>query len=90
MNTVPVAIIISLTEAKSALRVWGNIFQLSFPYFVLSFAIAALVLAASKEIGWHVPLLVLPIMFGVFTSYKRYFGSEVARAPLGAAKAAAV
>lgn len=90
VNTMPVAIIISLTEGKNALKVWGSIFQLSFPYFVLSAATAALVLAASKEIGWQVPLLVLPIMFGVFKSYKRYFRSEVARAPLGVAKAVAV
>src|SRR5207302_7026758 len=64
-NTVPVAIVISLTEAKNALKVWGNIFQLSFPYFVASAAIAGLVLAATVKIGWQVPLFVLPVMFGV-------------------------
>src|SRR5579864_4736801 len=42
-NTIPVAIVISLTEAKNALKVWGDIFQLSFPYFVASAAIAGLV-----------------------------------------------
>ncbi len=92
-NTVPVAIIISLTEAKNALKVWTEIFQLSFPYFVLSAAIAGVVLAASERIGWQVPLFVLPVMFGIFYSYKRYFGvtREMAPAPvIMAAKAAAV
>jgi hypothetical protein len=90
-NTVPVAIVISLTEAKNALKVWGNIFQLSFPYFVASAAIAGLVLAASEKIGWQVPLFVLPVMFGVFHSYKRYFGSakETAPAPVVLAARAA-
>ena len=90
LNTVPVAIIIALTEAKNALKIWGNIFQLSFPYFVLSAAIAGLVLTASEQIGWQLPLLVLPVMFGVYHSYKRYFtsGAEVAPAPLANAKAA--
>jgi len=91
VNTVPVAIVISLTEAKNALKVWGNIFQLSFPYFVASAAIAGLVLAASEKIGWQVPLFVLPVMFGVFHSYKRYFGSakETAPAPVVLAARAA-
>lgn len=75
-NTVPVAIVIWLTEAKSALKVWGNIFQLSFPYFVLSAGVAGLVVAASQQISWQVPLLVLPIMLGVFHSYRLYFGKD--------------
>ena len=91
VNTVPVAIVISLTEAKNALKVWGHIFQLSFPYFVASAAIAGLVLAATAQIGWQVPLFVLPVMFGVFNSYKRYFGGakETAPAPVVVASRAA-
>lgn len=80
-NTVPVAIVISLTEAKNALDVWGDIFQLSFPYFVLSAGIAGLVLAASAQIGWQVPLLLLPLMLGVFHSYRRYFRKDTDTAP---------
>lgn len=88
VNTVPVAIVIALTEAKNALKVWGDIFQLSFPYFVASAAIAGVVLAASEKIGWQVPLFVLPVMFGVFHSYKRYFGSAREAAPRAASAAA--
>jgi|SRR4051812_31271149 hypothetical protein len=93
VNTIPVAIVISLTEAKNALKIWGNIFQLSFPYFVASAGIAGLVLTATAKIGWQVPLFVMPVMFGVFHSYKHYFGSarETAPAPVRmAARAAAV
>jgi hypothetical protein len=81
VNTVPVAVVISLTEAKNALKVWGHIFQLSFPYFVARAAIAGLVLAATQKIGWQVPLFVLPVMFGIFHSYKHYFGSAKQSAP---------
>jgi hypothetical protein len=86
-NTIPVAIVISLTETKNALKVWGNIFQLSFPYFVASAGVAGLVLTATAKIGWQVPLFVLPVMFGIFASYKRYFGSsrEPAPAPVAVA-----
>jgi hypothetical protein len=92
VNTVPVAIVISLTEAKNALQVWGDIFQLSFPYFVASAAIAGLVLTATAKIGWQVPLFVLPVMFGVFHSYKRYFGGarDTAPAPVAVAARAAM
>ena len=81
VNTIPVAIVISLTESKNALKVWGHIFQLSFPYFVASAAIAGLVLAATAKIGWQVPLFVLPVMFGIFHSYKHYFGGGKEKTP---------
>lgn len=81
-NTVPVAIVISLTEAKNALKIWGEIFQLSFPYFLAGAGVAGLVLTATAKIGWQVPLLVLPVMFGVFHSYKRYFAGEQEAPPL--------
>src|SRR5437016_3976252 len=92
VNTIPVAIVISLTEAKNALKIWGNIFQLSFPYFVASAGIAGLVLTASAKIGWQVPLFVLPVMFGIFHSYKHYFGNakETAPAPIRMAARTAV
>lgn len=66
----------ALTEAKNAIKNMGNVLQLSFPYFVLIAAIARLALPASKEIGWQVPLLVLPIMFGVFKSYNAILGAR--------------
>jgi len=90
-NTIPVAIVISLTEVKNALKVWGNIFQLSFPYFVASAGIAGVVLTSTAKIGWQVPLFVLPVMFGIFASYRRYFGSsrETVPAPVAVAARAA-
>jgi len=89
VNTVPVAIIIALTERKNPVSIWGNMFQLSFPYFVLSGAIAGLVVATSARIGWEAPLLILPVMLGVFHSYKSYFRSDTEEAPLPLAKEAA-
>jgi hypothetical protein len=74
-NTVPVAIVIGLTEAASMLRTWLEMLQLSFPYLVASAGIAGLTLTLSQEIGWQVPLAVLPIMAGIFQSYRRYFAA---------------
>src|ERR1700739_1762126 len=71
-NTVPVAIVIGLTEGASMLRTWLEMVQLSFPYLVASAVFAGLTLTLSHEVGWQVPLAVLPIMAGIFQSYRRY------------------
>lgn len=81
-NTIPVAIVIGLTESARMLRTWLEILQLSFPYLVASAGSAGVALTVGQEVGWHVPMAVLPIMVGVFFSYRRYFaataGSEAA------------
>jgi hypothetical protein len=79
-QTIPVATIISLTEGGSVARIWSNILHLSFPYYVLSAGITSIVTTASRLVGWQVPLLLLPVMYGVYRSYKLYFGSTVASA----------
>jgi hypothetical protein len=76
-NTIPVAIVIGLTEAVSIFRTLLEMLQLSFPYLVASAGIAGLTLTVTQEIGWQVPLVVLPIMAGIFLSYRRYFAATV-------------
>lgn len=77
-NTIPVAIVIGLTEGGNILRTWREILQLSFPYLVASAGTAGLSLTLAQEIGWQVPLAVLPIMAGIFLSYRRYFAATAA------------
>ena len=77
-NTIPVAIVIGLTEGASILRTWWEMLQLSFPYIVASAGIAGVTLTLSQGTGWQVPLAVLPIMVGIFQSYRRYFAATVA------------
>src|SRR5262249_48742747 len=72
-NTIPVAIVIYLTEGKSIARTWLGMFQISFPYFLASAGVAGVVMTLAARVGWPVPLLVLPLMAGVFYSYRRYF-----------------
>lgn len=77
-NTIPVAIVIGLTEGAGILRTWWEMLQLSFPYLVASAGIAGVTLTLAHEIGWQVPLAVLPIMAGIFQSYRRYFAATAA------------
>jgi len=74
-NTILVAIVIGLTEAVNIVRTWVEILQLSFPYLVASAGVAALALTITQEIDWQVSLAVLPIMAGIFFSYRRYFST---------------
>ena len=90
VNSVPVAIIIGLTEHKNALRAWAAMVQLSYPYYLASAAVAGVVITATDHIGWQAPLLVLPLMAGIFSSYRHYFSvaalsqAELKRAPQSA------
>jgi len=81
-NTIPVAIVIGLTESVNALRTWLELLQLSFPYLVASAGIAGLTLTLTQEVGWQVPLAVLPIMAGIFQSYRRYFAATTEAASM--------
>jgi hypothetical protein len=88
-NSAPVAIIIALTENKNALRAWATMVQLSYPYYLASAGVAGVALTVSAHSGWQVPLVVLPLMAGIFYSYRRYFSvfmtqAELKRAPQSA------
>ena len=88
-NTVPVAMVISLTEKVSAVKAWNGIFHWSFPYYVLSAGVTSLATSASHYTGWQTPVLTLPIMFAVYHSYRTYFGHNTYQTPPAWAKARA-
>lgn len=79
-QTAPVATIIALSEGKSAGQIWGNLAQLSFPYYVVSAGITSMVETVSSHMGWQLALAVFPVMYGIHMSYKLYFG-KVMEAP---------
>src|SRR5437763_8929263 len=86
VNTMPVAIVLRLTEGQNALRTWAGMLQLSFPYYVAGAGIAGVVMTVGAQVGWVAPLAVLPLMLGIFHSYRRYFSDEVAGQPESGAK----
>jgi hypothetical protein len=92
VNTVPVAIVISLTEGQTApgssrgvFATWLGLSQLTFPYFLASAGVAAAVLTAAVRVGWLAPALILPVMLVLYFSYRKIFslasrfGSDVLR-----------
>ena len=71
-NTVPVAVIISLTEQKPLSKIWRECYFWSFPYYLLGGAIASLVGYLNSRVGWQTSLLVLPSVYVIYRSYRLY------------------
>ena len=90
MQTMPVSIVIALTDGGPIGAVWAKIARMTFPYYVLSAGMASMVMQARQHVGWQGPLLALPVMYGTYRSYQTYFGREAAdQSSLGMTKAAA-
>src|SRR6267378_2279690 len=73
-NTLAMAIIIWLTEAKPILKVWSECYFWSFPYYLVGAAIVGLVNFLNRHIGWQSSLLVLPPVYLMYRSYRLYLG----------------
>ena len=75
-QTEPVAGVIKLAQGVAMRRVWVSIVQLSFPYYVLSAGMTSMVNLVSHHFGWQAALVVFPVMYGIYHSYRLYFGRE--------------
>jgi diguanylate cyclase (GGDEF)-like protein/putative nucleotidyltransferase with HDIG domain len=71
-NTLPVSIIISLTEHKSVRKIWSECYFWSFPYYMVGAAAVGLVGVINRRAGWQTSLLVLPLIYWVYRSYRLY------------------
>ena len=89
LQTIPVSIVIALTEAGLAGKIWMSIARSTFPYYVLSAGMASLAMAARQFPVSPISLLVLLVMYGTYRSFQTYFRREVTEGcSLGLAKAA--
>ena len=73
-NTMPVSMVISLTEGKPFRKVWAECYFWSFPYYLVGAAIAGMVSVLNRWVGWQTSLLVLPVMYWIYRSYRLYLG----------------
>jgi hypothetical protein len=72
-QTVPVACIIGFTEGGAIHKIWANIANCSFPFYVLSAGITSIATSSTTQLGWQVPLLGLPVLYAIYRSYEYYF-----------------
>ena len=71
-NTLPVSVVISLAESKSPRKVWSECYFWSFPYYLVGAAAVFLVGIVNRYAGWQTSLLVLPVIYWVYRSYRQY------------------
>jgi diguanylate cyclase (GGDEF)-like protein/putative nucleotidyltransferase with HDIG domain len=77
-NTVPVAVIISITERKPAYKVWAECHFWSFPFYMVGATVVFAVGYLSQRIGWQTSLLTLPLIYSVYRSYHLYLAKLAA------------
>jgi diguanylate cyclase (GGDEF)-like protein/putative nucleotidyltransferase with HDIG domain len=71
-NTVSVAGVIALSEGKRCRQVWRENFLWTAPQYLFGAALAALIHASNRYVGWQYSLLVLPAVYLVHYSYRMY------------------
>jgi len=69
MNTGSIAIVIALTERKSAWRVWKESFLWTASHNMVGAGIATIFHAEERYLGWQATLLTIPLVYLVYRSY---------------------
>lgn len=78
-QTLPVSVIVALTDGGAVRRIWTNIAQMSFPYYVVSAGVTSMVNSVGHYVSWLAAFALLPVMYGIYRSYRLYF-ARVAQA----------
>ncbi len=73
-NTAPIAVVISLTTGSKFRKTWADCYFWSFPYYLVGACIARVVSVADEYAGWETSLLVLPVVYWIYRSYRNYLG----------------
>jgi diguanylate cyclase (GGDEF)-like protein/putative nucleotidyltransferase with HDIG domain len=71
-NTCPVAAIVCLTEKKPLIKTWRECYFWSFPYYLVGAGVAATLEIVSGIVGWEGSLLIFPISYWIYRSYRLY------------------
>ncbi len=72
LNTLPVALVISLAEQRKFGSVWRECYFWSLPYYLGGAAVAQALASANKYIGYPAVLLTGPVVYLIYRSYRLY------------------
>ncbi len=78
-NTISVAGIIAMTEARNPVHVWKECYLWAFPYYLLGALIACGVSAINRLVGWQFGRLAFPIVYWIYRSYQTYLSRLAAQ-----------
>jgi len=72
MNTMSVSGVIAAADHRNPLLVWKECYLWSFPYYMFGALIAGCVSLMNRAFGWQVAILVLPVVYWMYRSYRMY------------------
>jgi diguanylate cyclase (GGDEF)-like protein/putative nucleotidyltransferase with HDIG domain len=73
-NTGSIATVISLTERKALSKIWVDCYFWSFPYYLVGAAFAGMLGWFNRAFGWETSLLIVPVIYLIYRSYRLYLG----------------
>jgi len=73
-NTAPIAGAIALSEKKPFGETWYSCYFWSFPFYMLGASVAWIMGLVSKQLDWRSSVMLLPIIYLIFRSYRLYLG----------------
>ncbi|MBZ5523360.1 MAG: diguanylate cyclase [Acidobacteriia bacterium] len=74
VNSLCVAAILSLSEGRSRINIWKELFLWSFPYHLMGASVALAISSLMEITSWIVILLIVPVAYGIYAAYGAYFG----------------
>ncbi|HUK53915.1 MAG TPA: HD domain-containing phosphohydrolase [Candidatus Binatia bacterium] len=72
VNTMSVSGIIAITERRNPILVWKECYLWSFPYYMLGAMFAGGISVLNRTLGWQLAILVLPVVYWMYRSYRTY------------------
>src|SRR4051812_1089959 len=73
-NAGSIATVISLTERRPLKRILVDCYFWSFPYYLVGAGIAGVIAWLNRTFNWETSLLVLPVVYLIYRSYRLYLG----------------
>jgi hypothetical protein len=71
VNTFAISIVIGLVERTSFFGIWRIWHLWSFPYYLVSVALAAVLMSSGSAVAWKLAIATLPLILAVFLCYRR-------------------
>ncbi|MGI8770248.1 MAG: HD domain-containing phosphohydrolase [Acidobacteriaceae bacterium] len=72
VNTIPLAAILALESGQPIPQHWFRTFHWYFPFFLFGAIIAALIQVTALHYGWPASLLIFPIVWALYASFRNY------------------
>ncbi len=73
-NTIPVAVVISLTESRPFRQTWKECYFWSLPFYLAGSGIATFASIACRQIGWQTCVVMAPAIWILYRSLNLYMG----------------